>query len=90
MKTKKTISHQVDAVVSGQIRNKKRLLAVVHVLLDALTEIPCANSTVITVMNAIEKKTPLTLNIWRSNFEIIYEGKPIFKWNNGNIEYLSR
>ncbi|MBE3139015.1 MAG: hypothetical protein IMZ53_00365 [Thermoplasmata archaeon] len=34
-------------------------------------------------MNAIEKKTPLAIDAWRSEFEIKYEGKTILKWKNG-------
>jgi hypothetical protein len=47
------------------------------------TEIPVSSETVISVMNAIEKKTPLSIDAWRSEFEIKYEGKTILKWRNG-------
>jgi len=69
---------------------EKILLAIIHTLLNSQTQIPVSNKTVISVMNAIERKTPLSLDVWHKKFEIVYEGKTIFKWNNGTQSFTVR
>jgi hypothetical protein len=76
-------NRRLEQRVRRQTRDAQKLLAVTHVLLNMQTEIPVSNETVISVMNAIEKKTPLAIDAWRSEFEIKYEGKTILKWRNG-------
>jgi hypothetical protein len=76
-------NRRLEQRVRRQTRDAQKLLAVTHVLLNIQTDLPIDNEKIIKVMNAIEKKTPLAIDAWRSEFEIKYEGKTILKWRNG-------
>jgi hypothetical protein len=62
--------------------NNKKLLAVTGCLLNILTEIPISNKKVVAVIDAIEKITPLTMDVWRGRIKIMVDGKTIFSWDN--------